>query len=98
MMQRLVKTVLLIVAVLCALCFSKVLMAATSTGSLAVSAVVLSHCVIRFSRTAMAAQSTCDDGMKAITTIEPYSQNTRLTPSKRSTGPSETGTIITLTY
>jgi hypothetical protein len=71
MTERLIKLVVMFTTIVCALCFSEVLIAATSTGSLAVSAIVLSRCVIWFSIGGVAPRSTCDDGMKAVVATEP---------------------------
>lgn len=98
MTQRLLKTLVLFVTVACALCFSEMLIAATSTGSLAISAMVLSRCVIRFSIGGVAPQSTCDAGMKGVVTIEPSVQKVTPRPQTGNAESAETGSVITLTY
>ena len=98
MAERLIKMIVLFLSVACALGFSEVLIAATSTGSVAVSAIVLSRCVIRFSMGGVAPQSTCDDGTKALVTIESApAQANRPAPSKNPES-GEAGSVVTLTY
>lgn len=97
-MDRFLKISVQFLVVASALCFSDLLIAATSTGNLAVSAIVLARCVIRVSKAGMVPQSTCDDGMKAVTTIEPYSQTTNPAAFDRAIKSSGAGSIITLTY
>lgn len=97
-MDRFLKIGVRLLIVASALCFSDLVIAATATGGLSVSAIVLSRCVIRVSRADMVPQSTCDDGMKAVITIEPYSQNTNLATFDRSEKSTRTRSIVTLTY
>lgn len=98
MTERLIKILVLIMAIACALCFSEILIAATSTGSLAISAIVLSRCAIRFSIGGVAPQSTCDAGMKGVVTIEPPIQKADPRPPTGNAGPAEAGSVITITY
>lgn len=98
MTERLIKIAVMFVTITCALCFSEVLIAATSTGSLAVSAIVLSRCLIRFSIGGVAPQSTCDDGMKPVLTTEPIASKVNSKPPGKKTDSDESGTLITFTY
>ena len=98
MTERLIKITVMFVTIACALCFSEVLIAATSTGSLAVSAIVLSRCMIRFSIGGVAPQSTCDDGMKPAVTTESIASKVNSKAQSKKIDSDESGTLITFTY
>lgn len=98
MTERFIKITVLFITIACALCFSEVLIAATSTGSLAISAIVLSRCIIRFSMGGVAPQSTCDDGMKAAVTIEASSEGMQPKLQINNADAADTKSVVTLTY
>ncbi|WP_157739268.1 hypothetical protein [Herbaspirillum sp. meg3] len=98
MTERLIKIVVMFTTIVCALCFSEVLIAATSTGNLAVSAIVLSRCMIRFSIGGVAPQSTCDDGMKVMVATESIAPKVNAKAPSKKTESEDSGTLITFTY
>jgi hypothetical protein len=98
MTERPIKIAVMFVTIACALCFSEVLIAATSTGNLAVSAIVLSRCMIRFSIGGVVPQSICDDGMKPVIAAESVVPKANSKTQGKRTDPYESGTLITFTY
>lgn len=98
MTERLIKIAVMFVTIACALCSSEILIAATSTGSMAVSAIVLSRCMIRFSIGGVVPQSICDDGMKAVVATEAIALEVNSKAPSKKIDSEESGTLITFTY
>lgn len=80
------------------------LFAATSTGSLAVSAIVLSRCIIRFPAFSGKVETACTDGVSVTKNVTEQRENHAATPSTSTSEASGNGTAnqqmttVTLTY
>ena len=95
MTERLMKTTVLTACIIFTLGFSELLSAATATGNLAISVVVLSRCVIKFVRVGVAPQSKCDDGTTATLKVSSEVSNSAVI---RGDERGEEKPVVTLTY
>jgi hypothetical protein len=109
-LRRAIKILTIAALAACALLIAGALSAATATGSMAVSAIVLTRCIIRFPARGSDADSSCSEGVTPVRTVQTVQLDkpeaaVAVTPELSPPGPSTPSTpstprthIVTLTY
>ena len=95
MAHRLTKIAVFTACVIFSVGFSGLISAATATGNLVISVVVLSRCVIKFVQSGVVPQSKCDDGTTATLKVSPGVSNNTATRGDEEVAAKP---VLTLTY